>query len=179
NSPETPYKNTNYNKETLASLIVNGGMSVNGTIFGHRSKNAIWNDYADFVEVEKDVEEIFGKVYVVNENGKAFIANKRAQKGAIGICSDTYGFITGENKKLNQIPIGIGGFVLALVDKIYLPGTELVSDKFGNLTKANLFEKIFKRESIIGTFYKKEEASEWNGVKVNNKNCRRHWVKVR
>jgi hypothetical protein len=174
NTNVTPYKNSSYNVQTNSSMIVNGPMTIFGTVFGFRSKNAIWNDYADFIEVKKDIIEIPGKVYVVDDSGKAFIAYKRAQKGVIGVCTDTYGYATGEDSKINQIPIGVSGFVLGIVDKIYLPGTELVSNKDGNLTKANWFEKLFKRETIVGTFYKKQDTDEWNGVKVN---CR-SWIKI-
>lgn len=169
-----PYKNSSYNNENNSSLYVKGPMKVFGTTFGYRSKNAIWNDYADYIEIDENIKEEPGKVYVVGLNGLAKVANKRAQRGSVGICTDTYGYATGEDKNKNQIPIGVSGFVLAYIDKIYIPGTELVSNKNGGLTKANLFEKIFKRECIIGTFYKEEKDSNWNGSKVNN----RHWVKI-
>jgi hypothetical protein len=142
--------------------------------------NAVWNDIADFVQVE-DLPQgplQFGRVYVRDlQNPEwAHIASSYAAKGILGIASDTLGFGVGKKDDgIPQIPVAIGGFVLAYVDKVYECGTPLTTTKDGGLTKARLLTRLSHPERIIATFDKPEKGLEWNGVAVRG----RHWVKVK
>jgi hypothetical protein len=145
-----------------------------GTITG-----AVWNDFADFIEVESGVPVVFGKVYIRNKSGKHSISTNYCEKGIVGIASDTYGIAVGEKQVPNQIPMAVAGFALAYVDKVYDSGTALTSGKKGNLTKMSLIDKILHPERLIATFYKKEAkesiTASQRTIKVDN----RVWVRVR
>lgn len=135
--------------------------------------NAIWNDIADYIKIDDDLEVEYGKTYTRDPNtGKI----KLAQKGdpIIGIASDTCGFKLGENKEEHQLPVALGGWVLAFVDKVYPAGTLLKVKKEGILTKASKIDEIFNSYKIVAKFDREEKAKTWYGRKVN----KRHWVKV-
>lgn len=145
-----------------------------GYFYATRVYNAVWNDIADFLKVEDTcvVEPGYAYYYTGKEHKKT---DKYATKGTLGIASDTYGFGVGKKGDCNQIPLAIGGFVLAYMDSVYKTGTPLVASKDGKLKKANIFVKLFCPDRVIGSFYKEEKEEEWNGIVVNG----RHWVKVK
>jgi hypothetical protein len=163
--------NTTSRYDASTKLTVSGDIRA---INGGKVWGSVWNDYADFFEVEHDLTVEPGKVYVRHGNTVS-LSKKRCEKGSIGIASDTFGFSVGQkNKKNREIPIAVAGIVLAVVDKLYDTGTALTSAPHGKLTAMNLLEKMFFPERIVGTFYKPESQSTWNGVAVNG----RHWVKI-
>jgi hypothetical protein len=150
-------------------------LNMDGHFYATKVYNAVWNDIADYITVEDECEIEYGKAYIYNgkEHKKT---QKYAQKGVLGIASDTVGMGVGrKDNSMNQLPIAIGGFVLAYCDKEYDSGTPLVGGKHGILKKANILVKIFRPEAIIATFYRKEPQDNWYGVNVNN----RSWVEVK
>ncbi|MBL7557241.1 MAG: hypothetical protein JNM24_15550 [Bdellovibrionaceae bacterium] len=156
--------------------VSNGGGGADAQFAASRVWNAVWNDVVDFQLVCDEV--VYGKCYFDTFDG-AKICQSRCQKSVIGIASDTFGFAVGRGRYPNEVPIAIGGWVLAFVDKIYEPGTVLTCDTKGDLTEMTLEEKQMYPERIVG-IYKKPEYDEFFGpektkVKVNG----RHWVKVK
>lgn len=156
--------------------VSNNGTGVDGQFVATRVWNAVWNDIVDYQLVCDEV--IPGKCYYDTFDG-AKICNTRCQKSVVGIASDTFGFGLGRGRHKNEVPLAIGGWVLAFVDKIYEPGTPLTCDAKGDLTEMTLEEKQLYPERIVG-IYKKPEYDEYFGVentkvKVNG----RHWVKVK
>ena len=101
------------------------------------------------------------------------LCDSRCQKGIAGIASDTYG--QGVGMGPGRIPIAIAGWVLAYVDKQYLPGTPLTNDDTGCLTKMSFMEKLKYPERIVATYHKKEVKTHIENVAVKG----RHWVKVK
>ena len=89
-----------------------------------------------------------------------------------------YGFGVGTKhtaaKENRQLPICIGGFILAYVDKEYESGTALTSSGNEFLTEISQEYKIRYPERIVATYYKAEKEKMWNNIEVNG----RHWVKV-
>lgn len=148
-------------------------LNMNGYFYATRVYNAVWNDIADFITVEDDTVIEFGKVYVKDKSGHRR-SMKYAEPGALGVASDTYGFGVGEKQGKKQVPIAIGGFVLAYVDKDYPSGTPLTCTTGGYLSKANVLVRLFHPECILGTYYRTETAAEWNGIAVD----KRAWIKV-
>jgi hypothetical protein len=142
-------------------------------LYATRVYNSVWNDIADLLDIEDGVTIEPGKVYVKDSTGHRQ-SKRYAEKGSLGIASDTYGFGVGQKENTNQLPLAIGGIVLAYVDREYQCGTPLVSTQDGNLTEANIFIKIFASERILATYYKPERNKHWNNVEVKN----RSWVKV-
>ena len=157
---------------TTASL---GYAPSTGTLSATKIVNAVWNDIADYLEVESDTEIEFGKAYVYVE-GKHRKSGTYAEKGVLGIASDTLGFGVGQKPEgTPQIPIAIGGFVLAYVDQLYDSGTPLTCTKDGWLTEMGMGVKMEYPERMVGTFYKIEPAEFWNYIEVKG----RSWVKIR
>jgi len=150
-------------------------LNLNGYFYATRVYNAVWNDIADFVEVDKDVPVIFGRGYIRDRNAGVSLPAKCAHPGVLGIASDTYGYGVGRDETKNQIPIAVAGFVLADVDEVYDPGTPLTINKGGQLSKAPLHIRVFHSERIVATFDRVEHEDTWNGIEVNG----RSWVKVR
>jgi hypothetical protein len=157
-----------YNQKVPTGTAVLG---YNGYLYATKVYNAVWNDIADFIELDEEIDIEYGKVYVY-ENGKMRLS-KSCELGIVGIASDTYGYGLGKKDIKNEIPIAIGGFVLAH-SPIYPSGTPLTSSMSGRLSKMKMLDKLFHPERMVATFFREEKKEEWNGVKVNG----RHWVKV-
>lgn len=160
---------------SITAVTFNDGLTTTsdvqfGTVYG-----AVWNDIADFLEIDADTEIEFGKAYVRFPDGTLAKSKEYMQKGVMGIASDTFGFGVGQKPEgTPQLPIAIGGFVLACVDKIYDPGTPLTCAFDGSLTE---FLQVNKREfpeRTVAIFDRVEKNPVWNGVNVKG----RHWVKV-
>lgn len=147
-----------------------------GYLTAARVYGAVWNDIADYLEVDQDIEVEFGKVYVRTNTGETRLSVRPCEKGIIGIASDTYGMSVGKKGKgKKELPIALAGIVLAHCDREYESGTPLTSGRDGGLTKMYWWELLFKPQSLVATFYKTEPQKKWNGVIVNG----RHWVKVK
>jgi len=156
---------------TTTMPIATDRLNYNGCFYATKVYNAVWNDYADF-QLLLDNESIPGICYY--ETGLGLTkCSKRAQKGVVGICTDTFGTSVGNNSKQHQVPIAVSGWVLAHIDKKYTPGTLLLNDKNGNLTKVKWYERLFLYERVVAIYARDENNEVWNGIKVNN----RHWVK--
>ena len=174
------YNSQSYNN-IEASAIFEGGVYVEKDIrVGAEGKvyGAVWNDLADSITVNEDAEIEPGYCYCL-KNGKYIKSSKYLDNGIIGIHSDTYGFKMGEKLVNKQLDCAVSGFVLAYVDKDYLPGTALTCTKNGYLTKINFKDKQRFPEKIVATYWKDEPAEEWGSdnrkVKVNG----RKWVKIK
>ena len=121
--------------------------------YGGRVHNAIWNDYAECWPKDGQVE--YGQVVYRTEKG-VMPTTKRAQKATIGIVSNTYGHLLGDEgfdpdlKKSKVIPIGLAGRLKVIKKGKVEIGDEVVSYKNGRVIKASWFEKIFKRDRIVG-----------------------------
>lgn len=151
----------------------NTRLNYDGYFYATKVYNVDYNDVADFQKVDDKI--IYGKVYRLTENG-AKICTERCQLGAIGICSDTYGFGIGKKTK-QSAPFAVSGWTLAYVDRQYEPGTPLTNDKNGNLTKITDEEKQRYPERLVALYDKPELREFWginNEVNVDG----RHWVKV-
>ena len=143
-------------------------ISGRGYIYGAKVYGAVYNDIADFIEADEEAE--FGYVYCRDSEGKIRKTSKKGQH-ALGIASDTFGFSMGKIDNKCQIPIALGGWALAYLDKIYPFGTPLVATKNGKLTKASIFTKSY---NIVAFFDREEKNEMWHDVEVKG----RHWVKV-
>lgn len=148
--------------------------------------NAIYNDIVDFFPLGFHLDNIeMGKVYILNKDGSVKLSETYGQKGILGITSDTYGFGVGSKSGLleqngvfcgNELPISIGGFVLANIDPLVIndlePGDLLTCGHNGCLTKL-LSED--NNSMVIAYYLKPEPSLIWNEIKVNG----RYWVKIK
>jgi len=147
-------------------------MEYNGYFWPTRCYNAVYNDYADYWGTLPEGEDpIPGKVYSTDQGKRLKISEIRGDPAVIGICSDTYGFATGEN--VGDVPIAVAGFVLAYVDSdLYAAGTRLMNDAYGNLTKV-------KQSRAIAQFICMETEALLNeGTEEEIVVDGRCWVKV-
>lgn len=173
--------NTNTTNSTSATdnnaaIYTSGGLTVTQDIWAQFVHNAVWNDVADCIPVPEDTGLEFGYCYKFDGNNYTK-TSKYSDSQYIGIHSDTAGFYVGD-RPTKTLKVSVAGFVLAHVDKVYKSGTPLVCTKEGKLTKANIFVKLFRPQSIIASFWKDEEDEEWGPknkkIKVNG----RKWVKI-
>lgn len=81
----------------------------NGELYGYRVFNAVFNDYAEYREVEDDIEA--GRVVRELGDGKMVMTEQRLEP-ACAIITDTFGNAMGKTEKC-KTPIGIAGRVLA------------------------------------------------------------------
>jgi hypothetical protein len=145
-------------------------LNYSGNFHATKLLGSVYNDIADFVIVPENFEIEYGRVYFRDENYEIVKTNKKGQCTSLGIASDTFGFgIGSQDEKIKTMPIAIGGWVLAYVDKEYPSGTKLVASKNGSLTKASFFSSY-----IVAIYDRPEKKEKWNDIVVNN----RHWVKV-
>ena len=164
---------------TGGAVEIKGGMLVKKSIYSDgKVYNAVWNDLADSIIVNKDAKIEAGYCYCLKDN-KYVKSSKYLDNGIIGIHSDTYGFKMGDKIGEKQLDCAVAGFVLAYVDKDYLPGTALTCTKDGRLTKMKSKDKQRFPEKIVATYWKDEPNEEWGSdnrkVKVNG----RKWVKIK
>ena len=145
-----------------------------GALTATKVYNAVYNDIADFLEIEEALDVIeMGKVYVRTVDGLTRLSNSVAEKGALGITSDTYGYGLGKKDIGNrELPLAIGGFVLAYCDREYESGDELTCGPNGILT---LMPANAKASALLATFHKTPQGNLWNGVEVKG----RYLVKVK
>ena len=101
-STDSPYFGIAYGNTTKWYV------DTNGYSYATRQYNAIWNDYAEFRQV--DIDEP-GRVVIPQDNGIAIQSNARLQPGA-RIISDTYGSAVGQSD-IATTPVGLCGRVLA------------------------------------------------------------------
>lgn len=153
-------------------LTGNPTKEING--FG-KVYNAVWNDIADLITVENECIVEYGKCYYVTKDGKHRKTTEVAQKGILGLASDTYGYGLGKNDDVNQLPLAVGGIVLAYIDGEVEPGDVLTSGPEGNLVVMSPEDKAAYPERIVAVYYKPEPSEDYNGIQVNG----RHWVKVK
>lgn len=145
-----------------------------GYFYATRVYNAVWNDIADFQPLQGQLE--YGSCYYSTGQGVT-LCNKKCQKSVVGIASNTYGFGVGSRE--GCVPIAIGGWVLTNVDREYEPGTPLINDKNGFLTKANLYHRIFYSDRIVGYYDRREmlKIIQYGETKIEV--LGRHWIKVK
>ena len=143
----------------------------NGGIYG-----AVWNDYAEFREVKKEIEA--GRVVIETGKGDLKLSTKRLQPGA-NVISDTYGFAIGETDKA-KTTIAVSGRVLVYPyenKKDYKPGDPVCSGPNGTISIMTRKEVSEYPDRIIGTVSEIPDYETWGteNVKVNG----RIWIKVR
>lgn len=147
-----------YNQTSPSGTEVLG---YNGYFYANKVYNAVYNDLAECwdKEVGKYIE--YGSVVVKDSALGVKHSTKRAQKNVIGIVSKDFGYLLGAEGYIeddlitsSKVPIAISGRVRVKLDpkcrKKLNYGDEFVSAPNGMATRANWFERVFKRASIIG-----------------------------
>jgi hypothetical protein len=142
-----------------------------GALTATKVYNAVYNDIADYLELDEELTSIeYGRVYVRTKTGETRLSNAVAEKGIIGVTTDTYGYGLGKKDIGNkELPICVGGFTLAFCDQDYEPGTALTCGPNGILVEMPLKLKRNYPERLIATYYKTPTTSEWNGIQVNGR----------
>lgn len=165
--------------KNLGGAIKSQGSIVSkSAILGSKVFNAVWNDLADCIPVNKEAIIEPGYCYCF-DGGKYYKSTKYLEKGIIGIESDTYGIHMGSKPGVKQMDVAVSGFALAYVDKEYEPGTPLTCTENGYLTEIAKQDKIEYPERIVGTYWKPEPNEEWGSSDRKVKVKGRHWIKIK
>jgi len=162
---------------STGTVVVNGGVGVQGKVWASQVWGSYWNDLVDCIEVPSTTELEFGYAYCFDGH-HYYKASKYLDDGFIGIHSDTAGFYMGKKKYLKQMQVAVAGFVLAHVDKVYPVGTPLTVTEGGFLTEILPEDLALYPHKIVGTFWKEEKNDKWGPegkeISVNG----RHWIKI-
>lgn len=170
-------RNINFHADTVDPTGTSR-LNMDGDFHATRIYNAVWNDIVDFIDTKEELSSVeFGRVYCRTRNGHHHIATEYMPSGILGLASDTYGFGVGHKSSIDstQLPIAIGGVVLAYVDQEYETGIPLTATEGGGLTEMRTADRAIHPERIVATYYRPELNAEWNGLTVDG----RHWVKIR
>jgi len=163
---------------STGTLVVTGGMGVQGSLYAAQVWGCIWNDLADCINVPEDTELEFGRCYCF-DGEKYYKSTKYLDDGIIGLHSDTAGFFMGKKNNKKQMQVGVAGFILSYVDKVYPTGTPLTCGTDGILTELKQEDLGKNPHKLVATFWKDELNSTWGPegkeVEVNG----RKWVKVK
>ena len=171
------YKATD-SKPIPSAYIFGNASSGSATIKAGAVQGAVFNDLADAIPIgEGDVLEAG---YCYGFDGEHYTkTSDYLQKSYIGIHSDTFGFLMGNEEGKKKLNVAVSGFVLAYVDKEYEVGTPLTCTTDGYLTEIKFEDKVKYPERIVATYWKNEPSEEWGPenkkVRVNG----RKWVKVK
>lgn len=169
--------NVDATSTTNGTVVIQGGMGVQGKVFASQVWGAYWNDLVDCIEVPENTELDFGYAYCFD--GKNYYkARKYLDDGFIGIHSDTAGFYMGKKSHLKQMQVAVAGFVLVHIDQIYPTGTPLTITEGGVVTQMQPEDLKLYPHKMIGTFWKEEKEDKWgpedHKINVNG----RHWIKI-
>jgi hypothetical protein len=124
-------------------------LNYDGYFYATRVYNAVYNDLAEYF-LSKDNSQP-GKVYTLYEDGVVQLSKQRADNSVLGVCSDSAAYVMkDEYREKGGVLIALAGTVKVYVKSMIPCGAELVSDKDGFATRANFFERIFKRAAILG-----------------------------
>ena len=161
---------------TTGALKVSGGVGVAGNIYGTKVYGAVWNDYAEYRNADKNIKS--GQCVVETGFGNLILSTKRLQPGA-NIVSDTFGFAIGETEQ-TKTPLAVSGRVLAYPYEdrdSYQAGDPVCSGPNGTISKMTREEVREYPDRIVGTVSEIPEYETWGtgNVKVNG----RIWIKVR
>ena len=168
---------TESSSTSTGAVVISGGLGVQGNIYGAKVWGCVWNDLADCIDVPESTELDYGYCYCF-DGEKYYKSTKYLDDGIIGIHSDTAGFCMGKREEIKQMHVGVAGFLLCHVDKIYPTGTPLTCGPSGILTAIKEEDIPKNPHKIVGTFWKREFSSKWGPkgkeVDVNG----RKWVKI-
>ena len=137
-------------------------LEYNGYFYATRVYGAVYNDLAEYFLSNEAGRP--GSVYVACGNKTIMLSRKRADRAVVGVCSDSAAYVMKDEYRDKGVLIGLSGTVEVKVMGKIEYGQELVSYKHGVATKANIFEKIFKRGSIIGKSLESKYSGDINKI---------------
>lgn len=157
------------------ALTVTGGVGIKGSLNADSISGAVWNDYAEYREIDQEVEA--GYCVCENGDGKVSLSTKRLQKLPM-IVSDTFGFSIG---KINEtdVPIAVCGRVLAYTDKPiskFRIGDWVCAGKNGRISKMNFIERLFFPDRKVGIVSSFPSQETWGSGNVPTKD--RIWIRI-
>ena len=147
-------------------------------IYGEKVYGAVWNDYAEYRQVNEELGP--GRVVIETGNGNMKLSEHRLQPGA-NIITDTFGFAIGETDK-NKTPIAVSGRVLAYpfepIEEFRKHiGGPVCSGPVGTVSIMNTNEERLYPSRIIGTVSEIPDYETWGteNIKVDG----RIWIRIR
>jgi len=121
-------------------------------------QNIVQSDIAELMKASSKELAQPGQVLVQTETGLK-PSSKRADPTVVGVYTDSFKYVLGDDKIDNQYPVGIAGRVRVLVKEKLEIGDLLVSDIGAFATKATEEEKKNKGVIIGKVLQNKEDNS--------------------
>jgi hypothetical protein len=143
--------------QKVVTFQADGNATFAGEVFAAKVHNAVWGDIAETWKRLSYAKVKYHQVVVRDFDGVK-PSKERAQKGVVGVVSDSYGYLLKSDgfdakKDLSEqdlVPIALKGTVKVMLHGDARLNDEVVSYKDGMVVKANWFEKVFKRDRIVG-----------------------------
>lgn len=153
-----------------------GNFTAPGDITGNRVYGAVWNDYAEYRNVDECADP--GRVVVETSEGKMRLAHERLEP-APAIISDTYGFAIGKTNNA-KVPIAIAGRVLAYPYENkdeFTVGDAVCSGPDGTVSRMTREEIIQYPDRILGIVSEIPQYDYWSEKNVQVYN--RIWIRIK
>ena len=124
-------------------------LNCDGHFYATKVFNAVYNDLAEFMWKDLSDYAQAGDVLVATDDGVRR-SQKRADSAVVGVYSDSFRMALYNQDEDKKYPVGMTGTLLVKLYGDAKVGDQLVSYKDGFAIKANLWEKLFKRDALIG-----------------------------
>lgn len=142
------------NKIAGGMNVRNGSLTMKGTITGSKVYNAVYNDYAEFFEKDKDTAFEAGDIVALDTSSEEerYIKATEDSIVVVGVCTQEYAHIIGgkdqaleENEK-EFVPVSLMGRVHVKVDDTVKRGDKVTASKVPGIGR-----KAMPGEHSIGT----------------------------
>jgi hypothetical protein len=124
-------------------------LNYEGWFYATKVFNPVFGDIAEFIEKDPDDLSLPGMVLVQSDKGLRH-SYKRADRCAIGVYSDSFGYALACRDQYRKYPVGLSGVIKVLIKTPVVIGDFLVSDEDGYATAATKSDWEYNPHAIIG-----------------------------
>lgn len=125
---------------TAGDLNLGGDLNCSGTINADKVYSAVYNDYAEIYECDKNINYQPGDIVGLNPNtGFYELASMLYPNLVVGVVSDSFGYLVGGGKNIphcTEVPIGMCGRVKVKIIGTAMPGDPIVVSHVDGVGKA-------------------------------------------
>lgn len=111
-------------------IETNGNLTTQGTITASKVYGAVWNDYADALPKDEEIEP--GDIVAKSTSSEGYVKAACMTKMVVGVCSDTYGHLLGGQGSIDttletHAPVAVAGNVRVKVKGTVSAGELIVA----------------------------------------------------
>ena len=125
---------------TAGDLNLGGDLNCSGIINADKVYSAVYNDYAEIYECDKNINYQPGDIVGLNPNtGFYELASMLYPNLVVGVVSDSFGYLVGGGKNIphcTEVPIGMCGRVKVKIIGTAMPGDPIVVSHVDGVGKA-------------------------------------------